>query len=613
MGEYYIIAAGGTGAMCARSFIYMAAAGCADRNSTYHILLMDKDKESDALTSCENLLADYEAMRGQLGKNGGMNDNIFTFPKIQLHQWNFTQEIVDEYQKQTGLPANNLTNLTLRKLLNPNNEPETALLLSSMYSTEELDTDLNKGFYGHPNIGAPVFDYIRERFLAQRIINYKGETVSNTFMQSLHNSLRNGYAYVYLFGSLFGGTGATVIPNVVLALRSLQDPLNPLDNYGQTRLVLGGSVIMPYFKLPACPSDSVEALEKVKPVDNKFEGQTREALNYYHESGLLSNMMNLMLLGKSTLDITSEAYSRGGSQTQHFHMVLMIAATAANRFFAKRLGGMAEAIPTDGSNSPVTTLGELLMWKMTPTDPKAQGSYQTLLPGELDLEGEYARMATFLRFSVIVNYFMRLKFARVAEELKEEVEVLGTCKQMEREGKRLSPKTLTTRDVMELYKDPVSKAGAICRGFIQFVYDVALSGFDWSKYRVYEKDLEKPTKDEDNRTYYSYKLGPVDSSAVALFNMRWMDFANLGALRTLLDAQSLNFVIDNMTLNGICSFPAMDQDRTGYVEVRYPNSIATVYVDNVLDELGLKKNFFGRMVRDDVWFCEIYERLYSKC
>ena len=61
--DKFLIAAGGTGAMCARAFIYMAAAGCADHNDTYHILLVDKDRQSDAVTACENLLEDYKAMR----------------------------------------------------------------------------------------------------------------------------------------------------------------------------------------------------------------------------------------------------------------------------------------------------------------------------------------------------------------------------------------------------------------------------------------------------------------------------------------------------------------------------------------------------------------------
>ena len=77
MNDNYIIAAGGTGAMCARAFIYMAAAGCAQDHGVYHVLLIDKDKESDAVTACEDLLRDYDAMRTQLGEK----PDTSTFPK----------------------------------------------------------------------------------------------------------------------------------------------------------------------------------------------------------------------------------------------------------------------------------------------------------------------------------------------------------------------------------------------------------------------------------------------------------------------------------------------------------------------------------------------------
>lgn len=154
--DNFIIAAGGTGAMCARAFIYMAAAGCANNSDTYHILLMDKDKQSDAVTACENLLAYYNLMRTQMGLKPG----TCTFPTIKVHKWNFTDEIVDEYVKQTHNSAASLATLTLNKLLNPRNDAQMRQILKTMYTTEELDTDLEKGFYGHPNIGAPVFDYV---------------------------------------------------------------------------------------------------------------------------------------------------------------------------------------------------------------------------------------------------------------------------------------------------------------------------------------------------------------------------------------------------------------------------------------------------------------------
>lgn len=584
--DKFLIAAGGTGAMCARAFIYMAAAGCADRNDTYHILLVDKDRQSDAVTACENLLEDYKAMRDQLGQKNGTS----TFPAVKVHKWNFTDEIVDEYQKQTGRPAAALANLTLRQLLNPNYDPMMDQVLATMYTKEEMDTNLEKGFYGHPNIGSPVFDYVQDRFLAQQVVKADRTVQDNTFMQALHETLSKGKAHIYLLGSLFGGTGATVIPNVVLALRSLCDQKG--NNYGATNLILGGSVLMPYFKLPACPVDSVEALAKVVPADKKFEGQTRNALAYYHESNLLANMMNLMLLGTSELDVTSELFARGGVQTQHFHIVVLLAAAAANRFFKNELGNMAIAVNVPAAN-PIDPQGELLVWKALADNT---GNYKSLTFAELGLTEEAQKMEQFLRFSVVVGYYMRLRFDEDANEMLNWNEILGTYKQM---GLK---KPFFKQDVEQFYKDPVKLAGRICKGFIQFLYDVALSGYDWSGYHVKEKNLRE-------NGYFEYEVtDQVVTTAAAGFDTRWVDLASLSDLKDLLEATALEDIISQKTLNSICSFAMVDANRASSEETKYPQNIGKTYED-VLHTLKLEKTLFGKIKRDDVWFCEIYDEL----
>ena len=534
--DNFIIAAGGTGAMCAQAFIYLAAAGCANNLDTYHILLMDKDRQSDAVTDCENLLADYKAMQKQMGLKPGTT----TFPTVKVHKWNFTDEIVDEYVQRTGMPAANLATLTLNKLLNPKMDGKIGQVLSTMYTQEELNTDLEKGFYGHPNIGAPVFDYVRERFLSEHVTYSDGTVRDNTFMVDLHNVLNKGIAHVYLMGSLFGGTGATVIPNVVLALRGLKDAAdNPV---GRTNLVLGGSVIMPYFKLPAREHDSVEKLSPVAPTDVKFAGQARDALSYYNESGLLNEMMNLLLLGSSKLDVTSELYARGGVQSQHFHVVLLMAAVAANRFFADQLGHMAGC-----DTAPVAPKGELLVWKAAPDNG---GIYNTLTVGELGLVNEYEKLVKFLRFSVVVGYYMRLRFENTPEEMKDWAEIVGTWQQMKDENGNPLGK-ITNHQITSYYKIPVQKAGAICRGFIKFFYDVALSGYDWSGYHEKEKQSEQTV---DGMQYYRYSVtDTVQKTAAANFVERWVDLANLADLKDLLETTKPSDIANRKTLNGICS------------------------------------------------------------
>lgn len=612
--ENFIIAAGGTGAMCARAFIYMAAAGCAENDDTYHILLVDKDKQSDAVTACDNLLRDYQAMRVQMGHTDGTN----TFPEIKVHKWNFTDEIVAQYHLQTGEPAAALDALTLEKLLNPSHDRTMRQILKTMYTQEELDTNLEKGFYGHPNIGSPVFAYVRSRFLADKVTMADGTVRDNTFMQELRRVMMTTKAHVYLMGSLFGGTGATVIPNMVLALRSIMstDPIpRPI---GKTNLILGSSVIMPYFKLPVCPADSVEAISNITPADTKFEGQTRDALKYYHESNLLENVMNLTLLGTSHLDVTSELFARGGVQTQHFHIVLLLAATAANRFFADKLGKMAERVNV-GPADPVVPRGELLVWKGLAQN---EGQYSTLSFEELDLVEEGKKLNQFLRFSVVVGVYMRLLFNQSAENVKNFNEVRGTWKQMHRNeepdlnmkpkqdkkfklGKKLNLNEEPDKDDVEkYYKGPVDQTAGICRGFIQFLYDVALSGYDWSGYHT-------KTKTEDGKGLYSYAVtDAVEIIAPSQFHTRWVDFANLDELRELLENGNLLAICQSKTLKDICSFHMVDANRAVVREEKYEEHIASVYED-ALNGLGLVRNFFG-IQNTNVYFSQIYDEIRKK-
>lgn len=592
--NYYIIAAGGTGAMCVRSFIYLAAAGCAKDFDTYHILLVDKDTKSDAVTACENLLEDYNVMYDQL-----RNDK-FTFPKITLHKWSFTEAIMDEYESKTGKLAEDLSTLTLDKLLNPDHDPNTASLLNTMYTEAELNTDLKNGFYGHPNIGAPVFDYIRNRFLDPK---------DNAFMNSLRADLSKGKAYVYLFGSLFGGTGATVIPNVVLSLRSIKGTDGTA--IGKNNLILGGSMVMPYFKLPQMKPDCLDKLEKLVPEDTKFADQTKEALDYYDSSQLLKEMMNLTLVGSSELDVTSEIFARGGTQHQHFHMVLMMAAVAANRFFAKNLGGMA-AVNVDNS-TPITPLGELILWKFTPGDPGNQGNYASLTASELGLNTELKQMTSFLRFSVVVAFYMRKRFDEVSwDRLCKDVEVQGTIRQMSADvGRELDPKKLTNTDFETYYKLPVQKAGAICRGFIEFFFDVALSGYDWSKFRDYYRDENRAQKVGTN-TYYPYVQGAISEDVEKTFSTRWVDIANVNILMEILKTADPLNVLTRYSLNDICSFSYLDQARGGVKEKDYPDNIGQVY-QNSLERLPREKGTFGFKGKVNAKFSDIYAQLRQMC
>ena len=370
-------------------------------------------------------------------------------------------------------------------------------------------------------------------------------------------------------------------------------------------------MVMPYFKLPQMKPDCLDKLEKLVPEDTKFADQTKEALDYYDSSQLLKEMMNLTLVGSSELDVTSEIFARGGTQHQHFHMVLMMAAVAANRFFAKNLGGMA-AVNVDNS-TPITPLGELILWKFTPGDPGNQGNYASLTASELGLNTELKQMTSFLRFSVVVAFYMRKRFDEVSwDRLCKDVEVQGTIRQMSADvGRELDPKKLTNTDFETYYKLPVQKAGAICRGFIEFFFDVALSGYDWSKFRDYYRDENRAQKVGTN-TYYPYVQGAISEDVEKTFSTRWVDIANVNILMEILKTADPLNVLTRYSLNDICSFSYLDQARGGVKEKDYPDNIGQVY-QNSLERLPREKGTFGFKGKVNAKFSDIYAQLRQMC
>lgn len=604
--------------MCVRSLIYLLACGCGDPADEYNVLLVDKDKKSDALTACQDLIKSYGQLRDRM-----KGTQAFIMPDIRLSSWDFTSEICAEYVQRTGKPAGTLSVVTLSALLNPTGDEKMDEMLRTFYTKDELNVDLDKGFYGHPNIGSAVFAYVQERFLAPSATGMDGSVKINQFMTDLRSEMAKGPAYVYLYGSVFGGTGASVIPNIVEALRTIHGDV-PGTNWGQTRLVLGGSLIMPYFCLPQCPENSVEYVA-VRPKDDLFQEQTREALLFYDESNMLRHMTNLLLVGTKHLDETSEIYARGADQHQHFHMALQAAGVAGCRFFSNQLPEMNDLADTSGNVSPK---GTLLLWKIAPDiDPMGNAKYKTLSAVELGMSDEFEKMNRFFRYSIVIAYYMNAKFDMENELLAREMVVAGTVKQIRDENGRplrlaneraLQP---TPADAEKYYKIPVQLAGAFCREFLNYYFDIAMSGYAWSNYH---KKLTE-TVEKDHRTYMQYKVSEeIMENAMdqAKLLTRWCDLVNLPKLQSILSASNASDVVRSTTLEEIMSFNYMDSfDESGNPnrppcllnDWKFRHNIGKVYEDDTLKELKLVRGFFGGVSRDDVSFEEVFDRLYTFC
>jgi len=273
--KQFLIGAGGTGAMAIRSYLCILAALSADPNTPpldeIFIRLVDMDYGSDAAMKCKELFDYYNDLK----------EKCSLFPQVEFEIWDFTMAVRSSVA-QNGITMDENKAVTLRGMVTPGSgvpSDHTARLMETLYTDAELDKPLDKGFYGHPNIGSTVFNYVSNDFL---------RTDDSSFMKNLQAELADPNALqhpvpVYLFGSLFGGTGASVIPNLITVLRSLEDGHGTALG-DETRMKLGVCMLMPYFKTPPITQEAKAA--GIHPDDSKFMIQTREALRYYGEFGI---------------------------------------------------------------------------------------------------------------------------------------------------------------------------------------------------------------------------------------------------------------------------------------------------------------------------------------
>lgn len=504
----YVIASGGSGSMSVRALIFALASRYlnpdVELDGKLYIRLVDMDQTSDAKNECEDLIESYNKLRACVnrGTDGGMK-----LPEIVLEAWDFT-EAVRRSARRNGVQLDDKKPITLRELFQKAGEPldrHTALLMKTFFTDDELNEQLDKGFYGHPNIGAMVFNYVRDDFL-RTMLEVDGEEQPSVFMKALLADMGDAKegekVPLYLYGSLFGGTGASVIPNLIDVLQSIPDPAGAVvageipQPWGVTRLRIGATMLMPYFNLPA-PSGE-DAQYALRPSSEKFDAQTKEALQYYDEFKIVNKLDSLLLLGvtEDARGVTSEVYARGGKQYQHFHVILLAAGIAGMRFLCD------------------DSLGKgLLHWRLDFTSDRAgvEGGYRTLLLNEMGMAAEETDLQTMFRFSLVVSQYMQHHFLdeigkeTVNERMNKMPEVVQTCRvecgdgaNPHQEGviRRVWTAGLTDTQLETSYKEPVRKAAQFCNAFIQFFFDCALSGYDWTQFHEHTGDSVSDVKSE---------------------------------------------------------------------------------------------------------------------
>ncbi|MFA4827828.1 MAG: tubulin-like doman-containing protein [Thermodesulfovibrionales bacterium] len=309
--NHYAIGIGGTGAKCIEALIHLSAAGLMPKGELY-VLFVDPDKGNGNIDRAAITLQRYIDLK-----------------RIQLGAVDFLKTNISEAKPNVWSPFENEAQPTLDKFFQYNELRESnkaaTHLFDVLYSPSEKATTLEKGFRGHPSIGAAV--------MAETVRLGQGEPWG-TFRNRIIQDIRGGTgARIFLFGSIFGGTGASGFPTIATLIRKELAELqqNNQNVPQQENMKLGGMLAMPYFSFLYESQDT-----EMKAKSENFLINTHTGLKYYYHKTYSNIYDAIYSCGDETQSLVSTASLGGNTQKNEPHFVELYAALSAITFFSEK-------------------------------------------------------------------------------------------------------------------------------------------------------------------------------------------------------------------------------------------------------------------------------------
>ena len=459
---------GGTGARIAEVAAHLCTMNMLnDKNITF--IVVDKDEECGGTKRAKKVISYTEVISEIKGSDS--NSGRLCRSRLSSKEdgnptkapWNFTKAI-------ENIQGNNNGNASLKNALGGNNS-DNEILFDAFYSKSEQENPTSEGFYGHPSIGALMFKYMMKNTnddIAEPVLNYlTGHT--------------GDVVKVFIIGSVFGGTGASVFSNLAAHIRDKSSGMNNINN----RLLISGVLLLPYFSFGASTN------ENPRINDMEFFAKSRTALEQYSMDNFMRNLDadgnykgnfdTIYICGQNPLHKVGK-YSEGGStQENHFDLVDLIAAYAMVDFFKK---DFMQA----GNNGGIDNqkIGKIYEYRLHIGDNLNQVLGEHLSG---NLAENLSKMLLFAAF-VITKVYAPFKINEDIKVIRLVELTYGSGRFGELSfGKRddIARKIADIKAVTTTANANGKSAGGIevlyqyCAEYVKFVYDIAYNGKDWSK------------------------------------------------------------------------------------------------------------------------------------
>ena len=306
--KIYLVAAGGSGAKVAESLIHLCAAGLGPE--TVNILSVDTDDDNGNLARLIATHASYMGCKKYKWASEGKRNDIAPLPfgtEINMHKLS-ADSIVSEWglENQKVCPSDRKDVLDL------------------FFTKDEQSSRCTEGFLARPNLGSLIMG----KHITDQLDIRDGEGAK--FIDALRDDLGDeSGARLVVVGSVFGGTGASVLPVAPdsifksLSANKNSGALNALKNSWGT-LPKTAVMLMPYFQ----PVDAQDQdTETVDP--SRFLADTKNALSYYDVSGTARKYEAVHLIGSDDPGRARLQFCTGSSRQRNAPSIEELAAALA--------------------------------------------------------------------------------------------------------------------------------------------------------------------------------------------------------------------------------------------------------------------------------------------
>ncbi|MCC8175821.1 MAG: hypothetical protein LUC85_07120 [Bacteroidales bacterium] len=333
--KLFLIAIGGTGMRCLESFVHLCAAGLFD-NRTIDILTLDTDQNNGNKGRVEDLINLYNRVKTNDSATPGGQPRSNTFFSAKLNLYKFFTDYSDS-KRRTLVTLAQTPNLTEEQRAD---NQDLSDLLFDRDTVQQFHLD--HGYRAQTHLGSMLMYHgIIEAALSWKrggkdVKPQEKELVE--FLQLI--SKHQAQARVFVFGSVFGGTGASSIPVIPLAFSEALKVINGKE-LNLNQVLFGSTLLTDYFNFNAATSQQLQG-DKVVAQSTNFAINSQAALSFYEKDQTVRSTYKRMYhigfpselkINYSEGQPASKVLTGGHEQKNPCHLAELMCAVAAYDFF----------------------------------------------------------------------------------------------------------------------------------------------------------------------------------------------------------------------------------------------------------------------------------------